>query len=322
MLGNLKTHPANLYDNSLLSRILHIMADLRAVQYIRHGSFQEALRFIPEDQEYVRNMLQFWILRKRAFEREDDPGKLVQLTAKEWEVFYRLYLQIGIEQEYYQAIKEWVFTLMRSVSRKALDNTEKTEIIYYLGVSHLMLQEYHDALTWANHAVKKEPENMKYLAFLANCWERLGHDFQARLLYRESFYQGPERIEIACIGSQIIDAIIERILKFHYPIESIRYWIPVFGRIFSLFNVKRALTTLEYSSLVKRVRTLEGIFEDEDSEADFSVLPRLLNGYLWMIDYYESTGRSREKVEEIESQFFSADSSVYQLYIEYASRSK
>lgn len=299
------------------------MVDLRAVQYIKHGSFKEALRFIGEDQDNTANMMQFWHLRKNALERQDDLEKQVELAVHEWNVFHRLYLQIGLELDYYRAVREWMFTTLKDLARKYLDNTEKTRTIYYLGVSHLMLKEYDEALTWANHAVRKDPEHMGYHAFLANCWECLGHDFQARLLYREAFFQKPEEIELSCMNSQIIDTIIERFLHFQYPVEHIQFWIPVFGRIFGLFNVKRALTTLEYSSLVQRMRSLEGrFFNTNQQEQDPSVLPKLLNSYLWMIDYFDAAGKHEEKVEELESQLLAADRFIHRIYMDHADLTK
>ncbi len=295
------------------------MADLRAVQYIRNGSFKEALRFIPEHQEQVNYILQFWQLRSRAFEKQLDELKRAAMIVHEWKVFYRLYLQVGLDIEYYRSLREWVFTLLRGTCRKVLEGTQvASELTYYLGVSHLMLREYQDAVNWANHAVQKEQQNMRYLALLACCWERLGHDYQARLLYREAYYQDPDAVETACLSSQIIDTVIERILHFRYPVESIQYWIPVFGRIFSLFNVKRALTTLEYSSLVKRVRQLESSLEGAQTQGDLSVLPKLLNGYLWMIDYHTALRKNQDRIQELESQLQDTDERVYQLYIEHA----
>ena len=298
------------------------MADLRAVQYIRHGSFQEALRFIPDHHEQVRYMLQFWQLRSRAFEKQQNQHKLADMIIQEWKVFYRLYLQVGLDMEYYRSIREWVFTLLKGTCRKALDGTQVTDdITYCLGVSHVMLREYQDALNWVKHLVAKEQNNMRSIALLACCWERLGHDYQARLLYREAYYQDPDAVQTACLSSQIIDAVIERILHFRYPVESIQYWIPVFGRIFSLFNVKRALTTLEYSSLVKRVRKLESSLGDEASKEDISMLPKLLNGYLWMIDYHKALGKNQDRVLELEQQLQEADEHIYQLYSEHAQKS-
>jgi|GEM_PF-4497766 len=297
------------------------MADLRAVQYIKHGSFEDAVRFIPEHHEHIRQMLDFWRLRKDTVERSDDLIKKKELLLREWRIFYRLYLQLGLDIEYYRALKEWVFTLLLEAAKTPVSGEDEHQASYYLGIAHLMLSEHHDAITCLNRAVQNNPGNMRYLAGLASCWEQFGHDFQARLMFREAFFQDPDAVDIACLGSRIIDAIIERILNFQYPIDSIRYWIPVFGRIFCFFNVKRALTTLEYGSLVKRIRTLENHLSGSTDQDDPSVLPKLLNGYLWMIDYHEATGRNLDKIKEVESQFKDADPAIYALYIEHVRRS-
>ncbi len=246
----------------------------------------------------------------------------MRLIAGEWKVFYRLYLQIGLELEYYRGIREWVFKLLCDTAAKFGEEPDSTEVLYYRGISHLMNNETHEAVSWIQKAVAKEPENQRCLAALAACWEHLGHDFQARLLFRETFYQAPDEVEYECLRSQIIDAVIEKITKFQYPVNSIRYWIPVFGRIFGFFNVKRALTTLEYSNLVKQMRALEHKLEGEGRQQDPSLLPMLINCYLWMIDYHVSLQKYPDKITEIETQLREADYSVYQLYIEHAHMSK
>ena len=90
-------------------------------------------------------------------------------------------------------------------------------------------------------------------------------------------------------------------------------WIPVYGVIYGVFNVKRELRSLEYGKLKQSIFTLQSQLAD-DGDRGVETEPRLLNRYFWLIDHYISSGDSREKVDEVLEKIRLVNSDIYEHY--------
>jgi hypothetical protein len=74
-------------------------------------------------------------------------------------------------------------------------------------------------------------------------------------------------------------------------------WIPIYGTIFGVFTVKRALKPVELGRIRQSVFSLENEIRSGSDNAEL-LRPRLINRYLWLIDHYENVREDPALIEE------------------------
>jgi hypothetical protein len=89
-------------------------------------------------------------------------------------------------------------------------------------------------------------------------------------------------------------------------------WIPVYGTIFGLFNVKRELRPLELGKLKQAIYQLE---REIGGQRGSRLTPRLINHYFWLVDHYLNSGEDRQKIEEVLAKIKELDSEIYSEYV-------
>ena len=116
-------------------------------------------------------------------------------------------------------------------------------------------------------------------------------------------------MELSYLESPMILRLIER-LREHFGDEDVREWVPVYGAIYGLFNVKRELRPLELGQLKQSIHQLEREVEEGSTRRQ----PRLINHYFWLIDHYLSSGEERARVEEVLARIRDLDPEVFAEY--------
>jgi hypothetical protein len=100
----------------------------------------------------------------------------------------------------------------------------------------------------------------------------------------------------------------------NYKEEELREWIPVYGRLWGVFTVKRELKPIEFGRLKQSIFTLETEYRG-NPERGTTLRPRLINRYFWLIDYYENKREDPDLIEEVLLKIKVTDSEIYERYI-------
>jgi hypothetical protein len=98
-----------------------------------------------------------------------------------------------------------------------------------------------------------------------------------------------------------------------YSGPALAEWMPVYGAIWGVFNVKREMKPLEFGKLKQGIYQLEKDCGAAGAARDLLV-PRLINRYFWLIDHYLTTGEPRDRIEEILAKIRDLDPRVHQEY--------
>lgn len=159
------------------------------------------------------------------------------------------------------------------------------DILFCIGICHKRLGNHKDAVINLENANYKKQNDAAILAELADCMAIRGEDRKARLLFREAFFLNPQGVDIDFLESEKIRELADRIRNDGYSERALREWIPVYGAGCGYFNEKRELRPLEFDTLRRDLMNLESRLSSNDSEREL-VIPRLINRYLWLIDYY------------------------------------
>ena len=101
-----------------------------------------------------------------------------------------------------------------------------------------------------------------------------------------------------------------------YAETVLKEWIPVYGVLLGVLNVKRELRPLEYGKLKQSIYSLEKRIQEGVKGSEYEALvPRLLNRYFWLIDHYVNAHENREWVEEVLNKIKMIDEHIYSQYI-------
>ena len=147
-------------------------------------------------------------------------------------------------------------------------------------------------------------------------------------------------MELAYLESPLIQRLVAK-LRERFSEPEIRDWIPVYGTIYGLFNVKRELRPLELGKLKQAIFQLEKDVEQaagkpgagrqagvqpgaaghraapsgsSGSAPGAAPVPRLINHYFWLIDHYLASGEERQKIDEVLERIKAIDPVVFKEY--------
>ena len=91
-------------------------------------------------------------------------------------------------------------------------------------------------------------------------------------------------------------------------------WIPVYGQLYGIFNVKRDLTQPEVAHLNRKIYAVETEMKNPSCQSEI-LTPRLINMYFWMIDFYVSVGKKDKEKNELLVRMKILDKEIYELYV-------
>lgn len=214
------------------------------------------------------------------------------------------------------ALKTGVFTLAldnyRSVVSDGTDD-QKAEISRKTGLCYKKLGNYETARALLQEAYRIKPGSASILAELADCYALCGEGKNAKVFFREAFYVNAQEIETEFLDAEVVTRLIKQVQNAGYKGKALKEWIPVYGVLYGVFSVSRELRALEAGKLKQNVFALENEIKEAGSERQMLV-PRLINHYFWLIDYYVNTNEERARINEVLLKIKLLDPAVYGKY--------
>jgi hypothetical protein len=311
-------------DRQLTFKENEIMQILNRVYlHFKEGEFPPAIekleRALSIDFEYsdVANALKcanFWLEIDKRAAAVDGNYERGEFYLSQWKVFS------GFVSRMENVSERCLFSLKFYVFGKALehfsdlagdtDNAD-TEILLRIGRCHKIRGNFENAISFLEEASRLKREDAAILAELADCYSLVNETKAAKVFFREAFFLDPRGVELAYMESPMILRLVGK-LRERFGEPEIRDWIPVYGAIYGLFNVKRELRPLELGKLKQAIYQLER--QAAEAPAAAGAVPRLLNHYFWLIDHYLASGEDRQKIEEVLERIKALDPAIYKEY--------
>ena len=261
---------------------------------------------------------QFWEDRSERLEGCDDPYDRAEFLLKEWKIFDTFLQTSGCPvQEGLFSIKQWVFGTALDNYLKLLENpdSDDTEILFKIGRCYKGTGDYIRAQQYLEKAGQIRRKEPVILAELADCYALINEMKASKVFFREAFFIDPQQVEPAFLDSGLIIRLIERIRSGGINGAELLEWVPVYGTIYGVFNIKRELKPLEYGKLKQAIYAAETEIACVDHDSAKLLLPRLINRYFWLIDHYVMSGESRETIQDVLKKIRKLDETVYEHYI-------
>ena len=245
----------------------------------------------------------FWIENGVRINSFTDPFERGEELIRTWKTFIKQMQDHPIPRNSNTpyAVQRGVFSAALQNYVKLTDERDpdiKAEVCRKIGLCYKKFGEYETARNCLIEANATKPGVAEVLAEMADCYALCGEDRKAKVLFREAFFIDPQRIDLACLDSELICCLIRQVVSKGYTGAVLQEWIPVYGVLFGVFNVKRELRSTEVGRLKQEIYAKEN--ESKDPSSDSSTLtPRLINLYFWLIDHYVMTHEDSASINQI-----------------------
>lgn len=266
---------------------------------------------------YTNRCCIFWLDSIRRLKAVEDAYEQSDKILAEWKTFSYF---ANKEKEIYQpalyAVQKGYFSNALEIYTTLLDDKDplqRAEMFRKAGICYKKLGDFENARNFLTEANNIYPNLSSVLAELADCYSLCGEDRIGKVLFREAFFTDPEGIDLDFLDSELINCLISKTSEKGYSGKTLQYWIPVYGVLCGVFNIKRELSSQEVARLKKNIFAMENEYKDPSCNAE-TLVPKLLNSYFWQIDHYVLTNENVEKINEVLLRIKILDSSVYELY--------
>ena len=263
----------------------------------------------------------FWQNRQNTIDELQDGKETADFLMKQWEKFS------GYAQEKnltgstaYNATMRYIFFTASEHYKIAFNDrenpTDNFTLLMQLGTCFLRLGEYAHTIEALEYARSSYRSNAPLLALLGEAYFHKGDIPKSLLYFREAFLIDPSEVDLSLVNARPIMDIIAIIEQERPDLEDVREWVPVYGTIHDIFYVKRHLNSQQVEQLKREIYTLEQNYQtmSKDRIQASNIVPRLVNKYLWMLDYFEFQNYDFESITEIRTRLLAIDRELFEPY--------
>jgi len=272
-------------------------------ELIRSGKINEALvafedsfrRFLDKDSECGIKVLKYLLPKMKRIKDLKDPYKIADAIISEWpKVLSNINLNGCSENlELIEAVKHYLFFTALKYYTQIINNINQddvlvvrdTELMLKVSRCYRELKVEDKAIEVLEEVRLYNPTDSVVLSILGDLYFQVGDIDRAKLFFREAFFWDPQRIELQDIKCPIIKALTKTVRANGYRNEEVNEWIPIYGAIENVFDVRRELSKEEVDIIVRKIQMLENDFLKNREWRNITE-PRLINSYIWLIDYY------------------------------------
>jgi tetratricopeptide (TPR) repeat protein len=269
------------------------------------GKIEGALGLHFDNQEVAAFLkcAKYWQDRFLNIEGYPSEYEKAEYLLEQWKGFPAFVSRIGQTPERCKAaFKALVFRTALAMYESLLDTsvsgTKDGDLLMRIGRCYKGLGEYDKALQYLDAANQIKKENAEILAELADCYSLVGEAQISKAFFREAFFIDPEAVNLESIESVMICRLAEKLRRMGMEGAQLAQWLPVYGVLFDVLNIKRELRPIEYGKLRQSIYTMEMEMRENPGKKQ-TCLARLINRYFWLIDHYRMTKENREKIDEV-----------------------
>lgn len=298
-----------------------------ALNFLEAGNPIQAQRIIgtlfEQDLEskeliYTNRCCTYWIDSERRLKEIENPYLRGERLLEEWKNF-RAFManeKFSYEPAFYSVQRGFFSKALKNYKEllDSKDHMQRAGAYRKTGICLKKLGDFENARDFLTEANAIQQKNPQIIAELADCYSLCGEDKISKVLFREAFFIDSESIDLEFLDSELIKCLAKKVAEKGYKGKLLLEWIPVYGVLFGIFNIKRELHSQDVIRLKTNIFAMENEYKDPSCSTEY-LTPRLLNSYFWLIDHYVMTHEDASKVNEILLKIKILDSSVYEMYV-------
>ena len=259
----------------------------------------------------------FWKGKDEKLEKFSEHFAKGEYLLKEWINFSSFFSGFGeTDEKCLNTIRQWCFgTALKSFEKVFYDSGgNDSEILFRIGRCYKSIGDYENALNFLERTFRQQKENSTVIAELADCYALLNEVKTAKIFFREAFFLDPVKIEFAFLESLMIERLVDQMKDLGIKGNEAKEWLPVYGVVYGVLNIKRELKPLELGKLKQSIFSYENRLND-NGDVGSETMPRLLNYYFRLIDHYVCVNEERGKIEDILRKMKRLNNEIFMEYI-------
>ena len=328
------------FRNSTRNETFSVEQHLRfAMSYLAEGAFSEAMiafkeilrhDFSNESAEIGGKCCNYWKVKIEKIRKEKDKKsfscyKAGNFLYEEWRKFI-LTFNSSKENEIIilDCVKYYVLRLALEYLKKAESEEDTTinvvPLFALIGFLNKILRNYEEAICYFQKVIQIEHFNADAYAQLGNCYELQGEERAAKIMLREAFFLNPAAVDLAKLeNSQLIFRVSSVMKQYDIASGAFVFWIPVYARVYNVFDVKRELGDEEVIRIQKDISNLRNELENNQeamknkNEAEkFKAM--LLIRYFWLYDYFQGKENAKDEIKKVEERIKDLSCTIYNIF--------
>lgn len=298
----------------------------------RKGDFSKAIQLSEEghinhleDEEllYLLKASLYWSEKISKSQEINNLYERAEFILKEWKNFCYKYIsrfKVCFERGKV-TIQQYLYSHLERIYQSLIYDSGQidSELLLKIGKCYKGMGNYEQAIEVFSEALRIDREDPDIMAQLADSHALIDEEVTSKVLFREAFLLGAQKIDIESLESGIIHRLIETLKEEKTLSDTLlKEWIPVYGTLLGIFDIKRELRPLELGKLKQSIYQLKEEVKQTTQKriGDSVFIPRLINRYFWLIDHYIRVQEDRSRVEEMLNSIKELDSAIYQKYIQ------
>lgn len=297
---------------------------------IESGEFTDAVtildKLLEEKPDYpgiaeAYRTARFWQNRLNELNSFNEGKNKADFYMNEWSNFTSYSEEKNIiDSNAYKSAQKYVFFTAAEHYKIAFQKqqapTDNFDLLINLGICFLTLGEFKHAVETLEYARSSYKVSTKLLSILAEAYYHNGEVPKSLLLFREAFFINPSEIDMKLLKAKPIHEIINIIETIKPNCSDVREWIPIIGHVVDIFYVKKNINNQQVETIKKDIFSLEHNFQmmSEEQINSTNIMPRLLNKYLWLYDYFQFQKYDFENLTEIRSRLIKIDRELFEDY--------
>lgn len=280
---------------------------------------ERSLSYIFDSDEIITALkyINFWSDRQERVDALVDAFERGEYLLSQWMVFQEFVERVGPRVQVVEnALRQHVFRQALMHYREVYQDRSNRDpdLLVRIGRCYKGAGEFDRAMRFLKAAGGQRPEDAELLAELADVLALVNETAQAKAFFREAFFVDAQKIDIARLESELIQRLVRAVGDQGFGPAELREWIPVYGVLYDVLNVKRELRSIEFGRLKQAIYELERELREGTGEPAL-ITPRLINHYFWLIDHYKAVKEAQGKIDEVLIKIRSVDANVYHHYI-------
>jgi len=264
----------------------------------------ELMEVYPQDKdlEEILATVRFWRARQEYFLLHDDVEGGEELYHQWWkyEDFRRENHHTNLKV--YQSIRFFVFSRLVEMLIELYRSSpvSRKDILLMLGEVFLalgMVERAIETLEYALSLGKGEEDAWTYV-LLGNAYAEEGREDLASVMYNDALYLNPPMVDLEKISYPPLRKLGDLIESQGIAKDVVIEWLPVYAFVHGVLKHRREISPRAHYELRQRITMLEQTLKYDKKAIDV-LLPRLINSYLWLLDYYLYQVQAKENARVV-----------------------
>lgn len=264
----------------------------------------------------------FWLNREKEIRKLNEGKETANFFMNEWNSFDEYAAEKGMkESAAYKAAMRWVFSNASenyriSYLKRELSQADNYGLLLNLGSCFLKLEEYRQAVDTLEFARTSYSASARLLFILGEAYYHLNDIPKSLLYYREAFLINPGELEPESVKAKPVADLINDTRQLKYDAQDPLEWVPVIGYVKDIFYVRRNISKHMVDTISSELFNMEKSYASMGVEQvnASNILPRIINKYLWLLDYYEFQNYNYENIAQIRDRLIKLEPEIFKEY--------